>query len=862
MTKKSNIWRIACIVLVFLFLYMPIGVLILYSFNSGDSTAVFKGFSFRWYKELFTDTATLNALKNTLILAILSSLISTIIGTAAAYGISKMRNKHIKNITMSATQIPMINPEIVTGISMMLLFVFVANILKASSFLGFWTVLIAHITFNLPYVILLVLPKFKEMDKSLPEAAQDLGCTPFKSFFKVELPAIMPGIVAGFIMAFTLSIDDFVISYFTTGSGFETLPIRIYSMTKKRVTPDMYALSTLIFVTILVLLLISNFASGKNKIELSKKAKTALKFVGGGVFGTIAIVTVVILCISAATEVKTVNVYNWGEYISDGGDDSLDVNDEFEKWAEKQYKEKYGKKVRVQVNYTTYASNEDLYAKIANGAGGYDIIVPSDYILEKMHNEDLLQPIDTEKIPNLIYLGEQFDNMFIYDHTTTDENGNKTTAKETYGIAYTYGVVGIVYNSSELFENAPYLLEKIKKDELGWEIMFGVPLRDENGNFVYDSEGKMMLDMVDPENKKINESYLKLSGQILQFNNPRDAFGSAMYYLGIDVNNPKAEDWKALYGLLAMQKEHVQGYVMDEIYNKMEKGEAWVAAYYAGDCLSMMGENSDLDFYYPRSAVGVNDKGEKIYDYRTNIFADAMCIPKTADSNNLELAHWYINFMMEPEIAYANAEYIYYGCPYNYDPVDENGNYVLDDVTRFYNNALTELYKINMGYYEFLYDKDGEILKDDDGNYLLATDDDGNLIVAEKSDFSVIYESSFENDLENMFKVYAFMDLTESYPLDKDGNEIKEKSNLTILNESWEKLKVESASMTGIYVICAVIAVGAIALIVFLQVKKRRQRRYYWGKIPNPKAKAKKETNPDLSETVTVAIAKAEKKDK
>ena len=850
MTKKKNIGRTLCIILTFIFLYMPIGVLILFSFNSGDSTAVFQGISLRWYKELFTDAATLNALKNTLVLAILSSVISTIIGTAAAYGISKMRNKYVKSATMSATQIPMINPEIVTGISMMLLFVFVANIVRSSSLLGFWTVLIAHITFNLPYVILLVLPKFKEMDKSLPEAALDLGCTPFQSFFKVELPAIMPGIVAGFIMAFTLSIDDFVISYFTTGSGFETLPIRIYSMTKKRVTPDMYALSTLIFITILVLLLISNFASGKNKIELSKKAKNAVKFTGIGVFGTIATVTLIILCISAATEVKTVNVYNWGEYISDGGDDSLDVNKEFEKWAEEQYREKYGKKVKVQVNYTTYASNEDLYAKIANGAGGYDVIVPSDYMLEKMYSEGLLQPLDTEKIPNLIYLGDQFENMFVYEHTVKDENGADKKENQTYGIAYTYGVIGIVYNSAELLENAPEILEYIEKEDAGWEVMFGIPKRDENGNFVYDENGKMILDMDDPDNKKFNEAYLKLKGQILQFNNPRDAFGSAMYYLGIDVNNPSEDDWRAVYGLLALQKDYVQGYVMDEIYNKMEKGESWIAAYYAGDCLSMMGENTDLDFYYPKDENG---------DYTTNIFADAMCIPSTADESNLELAHWYINFMMEPEIAYANAEYIYYGCPYDYLPTDENGASILDEQTLEANKEAIDNYRINMGYYEYLFDKNGEILTDSDGSYILKYDENGNRIVDPEGDYFVIYNADFENSLLSMFEKFAYKDLTNSYVELSDGTKV---SNLAMLNDKWETLKIESTSMVGIYVICLVIALGVVAFFVYAFIKKRRQRRFYWASTTPSKQPQKKQELPDFSETAVVAIEKAKKRDK
>ncbi len=831
MTKKRFNWRTLCIILTFIFLYMPIGVLIFFSFNKGDSTAVFGGFSLRWYKELFTDTATLNALKNTLVLAVLSSVISTIIGTAAAYGISKMRNKYVKSLTMTTTQIPMINPEIVTGISMMLLFVFVAKLINSTSLTGFWTVLIAHITFNLPYVILLVLPKFKEMDKSLPEAALDLGCTPIQSFFKVELPAIMPGIVAGFIMAFTLSIDDFVISYFTTGSGFETLPIRIYSMTKKRVTPDMYALSTLIFVTILVLLLVSNVASGRNKIELSKKAKRVFKIIGGSVFGTIGIVTVILLCISATTEVKKVNVYNWGEYISDGGDDTIDVNARFEEWAEDYYKEKYpNKKIKVQVNYTTYASNEDLYAKIANDAGGYDIIVPSDYMLEKMHKEGRLQPLDLSKIPNAKFVDSQFENMFVYEETTYVDDNKKTQVipAGNYGIAYTYGIVGIVYNASAITEEAaPNAYARIESGEAGWELLFGVPLLDENGEYQYDANGKMLVDT----------TYLEeLKGQILQFNNPRDAFGAAMYYLDIDVNNPSEKDWKAVYGLLATQKDYVQGYVMDEIYNKMEKGEAWIAAYYAGDCLAMMGESADdveLGFYYPKNANG---------EPQTNVFADAMCIPTSANKENLELAYMYINFMLEPEIAYANAEYIYYGCPYDYTKLydyivfDENGKLALDE------NGLpiidTELYEQNLEYVAAYKDNLGE-------------------------DYDVIYDKDFGFGMEDstklieMFNEFAYKDLTHNY-ISVNGKEI---SNLEMLNDKWEDLKVASTSMIGIYIICLIIALALVAFVVYAQVVKRKRRKLYWAQTPTPRAKPKNEPNPDLSATQVVAIEKAKKRD-
>lgn len=259
--------------LIFLVLYAPIAVMVLFSFNSSNSTGVFTGFSTYWYKELFNDPATLEALKNTLVLAVSSACISTIIGTIAAVGISKLKSKYVQSTVMTVTNIPMMNPDIVTGISMMLLFVFVTAKLGMAQSLSFTTVLIAHITFNLPYVILSVTPKIRQMDKHLTEAAMDLGCTPFQAFCKVELPAILPGIISGFIMAFTLSLDDFVISYFTTGNGFETLPIRIYSMTKKRVTPDMYALSTLIFIAVLVLLILSNIAQGDGK----KKARRAAK---------------------------------------------------------------------------------------------------------------------------------------------------------------------------------------------------------------------------------------------------------------------------------------------------------------------------------------------------------------------------------------------------------------------------------------------------------------------------------------------------------------------------------------------------------------------------------------------------------
>ena len=250
------------VVLILLFLFAPIIVMMLFSFNSTRSTAVFSGFSLKWYGELFRDEKAGEALLNTLKLAVLSSVIATVLGTIAAVGLSRLKRRWVRNTMQSVTNIPMMNPDIVTAVSMLMFFVFVGSALGIAS-RSFLTVLIAHVTFNLPYVILSITPKIRQMDKNLLEAAADLGCTPIETFFRVELPVILPGILSGLLMAFTLSLDDFIITQFTKGEGFYTLPTYIYAMTKKKVTPDMYALSTLIFLVILVLLILSNLLQAR-----------------------------------------------------------------------------------------------------------------------------------------------------------------------------------------------------------------------------------------------------------------------------------------------------------------------------------------------------------------------------------------------------------------------------------------------------------------------------------------------------------------------------------------------------------------------------------------------------------------------
>lgn len=257
--------------IIFALLYLPIAVLIIFSFNESGSLSEFSGASLTWYRELFQDEEAFTSLMNSLILAVSASVIATIIGTFGALGLHRMRSRYVKRTVNTITNIPMMNPDIVTGVSMMLLFVAVATFIKSQSFFGFGTMLVAHVTFSLPYVMLSVMPRFKQLDKSLSEAAQDLGCTPAKAFFKVELPEIVPGIISGLMLGFTMSLDDFVISHFVSSPDFQTLPLYVYNQTAHNVKFSMYALSSLIVAIILVILIAVNFAGGKKKREVAKK---------------------------------------------------------------------------------------------------------------------------------------------------------------------------------------------------------------------------------------------------------------------------------------------------------------------------------------------------------------------------------------------------------------------------------------------------------------------------------------------------------------------------------------------------------------------------------------------------------------
>ena len=583
--KKTN--RLIT-VLIFIFLYIPMAVLIVGSFNTGKNLSVFEGFTLNQYVELFRDEKLISLLGNSVLIAILSTGIATVFGTFAAVGIHGLKPK-MRSVVMSLTNIPMTNPDIVTGISLSLLFVFLGSgLLGRKESLNFWTILIAHITFSLPYVILNVMPKLQQMNPALQDAAMDLGCTPVQAFFKVTIHEIMPGVVSGAIMAFTMSLDDFVISYFVSGSGFITLPVEIYTYTKKPIQPKIYAMFTLLFVVIFVLMVVMNILQAgtdkkkdrKRKVREVSPAMRKLRRVAAAVCVVVLLCGCLGLILVSRQDKITLNVQNWGQNIADGSDGTLDIIAAFE--------EKYP---HIKVNYSTYESNEALYSKLSGGGITVDVIIPSDYMIARLIQEDMLLPLNFDNIPNYANVQENFKNT-AYD------------PDNTYSVPYTWGTVGIIYNSKYVDE----------ADVTGWELLW-------------------------------NEKY---AGKILMFDNSRDAFGVAQYLLGYDVNTTDKAELQACADLLAEQKPLVRQYVMDQIYATMEGENAWIGAYYAGDCMMMMDNNPDLRFYLPQ-------------DQGFNLFIDAMCIPTCAQEK--EAAELFINFMCDPSVSGANMDYICYGSP-------------------------------------------------------------------------------------------------------------------------------------------------------------------------------------------------------
>ena len=620
MKKRNSAFNRIFTALVFLFLYAPILVLIVFSFNAGDSNVVWEGFSLHWYWELFSDRIIMRSVYTTLLVSLLATIIATVAGTFAAIGFYNLRRRP-RNVLNTVNNIPMMNADIVTGVAMCLFFVafftgwsgFAGWVNSMQSVfhlperltLGFGTLLIAHITFNIPYVILSVSPKLRQMDKNLVDAAMDLGCTWMQAFWKVILPEIKPGIVSGALTAFTMSVDDFIISYFTAGSSSSTLAMTIYGMTKKRVTPEINAISTLLFVTVLVLLVITNVrearqeqleerrrkmpsATAAEAAQYSRKTHSSSRLptvLGGAAVAVIVVLAIVVAGRNAGKPV--VNVCSWGEYI----DESLI----------EQFEEETG----IMVNYQTCESNEALYSLLKSGAGDYDVVVPSDYMISHLIEEDMLEELDYSNIPNFSLIDERFKNL-PYD------------PENRFTVPYTWGTVGIIYNTTMVDEPVT-----------SWEVMF-------------------------------SDQY---AGNVLMFRNSRDALATALFYLGYDVNTTDEAQLREAKELLADAKGRgvYQSFVMDEIYQKMEGGNAAIGAYYAGDFLTMLDNNEDLAFVVPEEG--------------SNWFVDAMCVLK--DAPHKEEAEAWINFIASTEANLLNMDYIWYASP-NAEALEQYPDYYLE----------------------------------------------------------------------------------------------------------------------------------------------------------------------------------------
>ena len=411
--------------LIFLLLYAPIVTLIVLSFNQSRTRAKWGGFTLKWYQELFKNEQIMSAFYTTLIIAFLSAAAATLIGTAASVAIQGMKQRW-KTFYMGLTNIPMMNAEIVMGVSLMLLFI----ALRVT--LGFGTILIAHISFNIPYVILSVSPKLRQTSRHTYEAALDLGASPVKAFFKVVFPDIVPGVLSGFMLAFTMSLDDFVITHFTKGPGIDTLSTKIYTEVRKGIKPEIYALSTILFVTVLVLLILVNYSPDKKDEGEEMKRKRAPSRAKGILLRRVipAVICGVFIAggVYYASENRIMNsekvvVYNWGEYIDP---EALSM-----------FEEETG----IDVVYEEFETNEILYPKVSSGAIAYDAICPSDYMIQRMMENGLLAEINFDNIPNIKYIGKDY-----------MEQSRQFDPENKYSVPYCWGTVGILYNKTMVDE--------------------------------------------------------------------------------------------------------------------------------------------------------------------------------------------------------------------------------------------------------------------------------------------------------------------------------------------------------------------------------------------------------------------------
>lgn len=526
--EKRGFGKILMILLV-IFFYAPILYMIIFSFNEGKSLTTFTGFSLRWYQHMLESRDMMEALYTTFSVALLATLISTVVGTIAAIGISKSK-KIVRDVIEQVNNLPMMNPEIVTAIGFMLLFI-TFRIEK-----GYATMLLAHIAFCIPYVMLSVMPKVRSLDENLANAAMDLGATPLQALTKVIVPQITPGIISGALIAFTMSVDDFIISYFVTGQGVKNLSIVVYTMSK-RVNPSINAISTLVVVIITIALLAINFLpmlitkqqkKGKrSKLFVAVPAAVLVLFVAGLLFMKNGVDNS-----SKPYEGQTLRVYNAGEYIGEN------IISNFE--------EETGARVVLEL----FDSNEQMYIKIANGES-YDLLVPSDYMIQRLIEEDLVQPLDTELLDCMDLLVDDVKNL-PYD------------PDNVYSVPYFWGTVGIVYDKT-----------KVSEEEL-----------EEKGFGIF-----------------LDEKY---RGDIYLYDSERDSFMMALKALGYSMNTADEEELNEAYEWLTQCVQTMEPEIVtDEIIDNMAQGRKALGIMYSGDASYVMSENENMGFYLPKEGTNI-----------------------------------------------------------------------------------------------------------------------------------------------------------------------------------------------------------------------------------------------------------------
>ena len=528
MSKDKRVLGKVGMVLLLVFFYAPILFMIIFSFNSSKSLTHFTGFSLRWYEAMLKNHGMMESLYVTIVIALLATIISTIIGTITAIGLSKSK-KVLRAFISQVNDFPIMNPEIVTAIGLMLLFI-TFQIEK-----GFVTLLLAHIAFCIPYVILSIMPKIKSLDPNLADAAMDLGATPWQALVKVIVPQIMPGIVSGALIAFTMSFDDFVISYFVTGQGVKNLSIMVYTMSK-RINPSVNAISTLVVLLITITLTIVNVLPMIRKKASPSKQNKPWKWAVAGVVVVGLVASLFGLNKSASTlpyAGQTLHVYNWGEYTGEN------IISGFEELT--------GAKVIMD----NFDSNEQMYIKVANG-DAYDVLVPSDYMIQRMMQEDMLQKLEPETRKEC--LSELMEAI----------KGLPYDPKNEYSIPYFWGTVGIVYDKTKVSE------EDLEKD--GWDIF---------------------LDQ-------------KFKGDIYLYDSERDSFMMALKALGYSMNTTSQDELNAAYNWLIQCVQTMDPEIVtDEIIDNMAQARKALGLIYSGDAAYVMSENENMGFYMPKSGTNL-----------------------------------------------------------------------------------------------------------------------------------------------------------------------------------------------------------------------------------------------------------------